>query len=466
MSDTKQIRQYESYPQLLMKLADSAAIVLGLILLLFWFPDSNSRSTIIVGLVAIGVFNWSAELLGVYRNWRGIGFAREATCTSLAWGLTLFSLAALGQFTAYSTEISGEGLLYWFLLSSTISLCFRLFYRRFTLWMIRRGIRTRKFAIAGMNELGEQLVSKISDSPDLGYTFVGYFDDRGDMREDRTAEADCQGDVDDLVAKTQNGEVQVVFITIPMRAEDRIRSFISKLSDTTASVYIVPDLFVFQLMHSRWTEVQGLPVVSIFENPFYGIDGMLKRSFDLVLGCTLLLLGAIPMAIIAAMIKFTSKGPVFFKQSRYGLDGREIKVWKFRSMTCCEDGAKVTQAKKNDSRITRIGAILRKTSLDEVPQLINVVLGNMSLVGPRPHANAHNEYYRKEIEGYMLRHKVKPGITGLAQVNGCRGETETIDKMERRVFFDHQYIRSWSIWLDLKILFRTFGVVFQQQNAY
>ncbi len=466
MSDTKQIRQYESYPQLLMKLADSAAIVLGLILLLFWFPDSNSRSTIIVGLVAIGVFNWSAELLGVYRNWRGIGFAREATCTSLAWGLTLFSLAALGQFTAYSTEISGKGLLYWFLLSSTISLCFRLFYRRFTLWMIRRGIRTRKFAIAGMNELGEQLVSKISDSPDLGYTFVGYFDDRGDMREDRTAEADCQGDVDDLVAKTQNGEVQVVFITIPMRAEDRIRSFISKLSDTTASVYIVPDLFVFQLMHSRWTEVQGLPVVSIFENPFYGIDGMLKRSFDLVLGCTLLLLGAIPMAIIAAMIKFTSKGPVFFKQSRYGLDGREIKVWKFRSMTCCEDGAKVTQAKKNDSRITRIGAILRKTSLDEVPQLINVVLGNMSLVGPRPHANAHNEYYRKEIEGYMLRHKVKPGITGLAQVNGCRGETETIDKMERRVFFDHQYIRSWSIWLDLRILFRTFGVVFQQQNAY
>ena len=172
------------------------------------------------------------------------------------------------------------------------------------------------------------------------------------------------------------------------------------------------------------------------------------------------------MAIIAAMIKFTSKGPVFFKQSRYGLDGREIKVWKFRSMTCCEDGAKVTQAKKNDSRITRIGAILRKTSLDEVPQLINVVLGNMSLVGPRPHANAHNEYYRKEIEGYMLRHKVKPGITGLAQVNGCRGETETIDKMERRVFFDHQYIRSWSIWLDLRILFRTFGVVFQQQNAY
>lgn len=466
MSDTKQIRQYESYPQLLMKLADSAAIVLGLILLLFWFPDSNSRSTIIVGLVAIGVFNWSAELLGVYRNWRGIGFAREATCTSLAWGLTLFSLAALGQFTAYSTEISGKGLLYWFLLSSTISLCFRLFYRRFTLWMIRRGIRTRKFAIAGMNELGEQLVSKISDSPDLGYTFVGYFDDRGDMREDRTAEAGCQGDVDDLVAKTQNGEVQVVFITIPMRAEDRIRSFISKLSDTTASVYIVPDLFVFQLMHSRWTEVQGLPVVSIFENPFYGIDGMLKRSFDLVLGCTLLLLGAIPMAIIAAMIKFTSKGPVFFKQSRYGLDGREIKVWKFRSMTCCEDGAKVTQAKKNDSRITRIGAILRKTSLDEVPQLINVVLGNMSLVGPRPHANAHNEYYRKEIEGYMLRHKVKPGITGLAQVNGCRGETETIDKMERRVFFDHQYIRSWSIWLDLRILFRTFGVVFQQQNAY
>lgn len=465
MADTRQkITSHDSYPRLLMKALDSVSVILGLYWLLAIVPEFNSRSTIIVGLVAIGMFSLIAEFLGVYRNWRGIAFGREATCTMLAWIFTLLALAALGRFTAYSTEISGAGLLLWFTVSPILSLAFRCLYRTIIRWMIERGIRTRKFAVAGLNELSFQLVKSIQESPDLGYEFVGYFDDRAEEREDTYAEA--QGSIDELVQQTRKGAIQVVFITIPMRAEDRIRGFISQLSDTTASVYIVPDLFVFQMLHSRWTEVQGLPVVSVFENPLYGIDGVLKRCLDLALASILLIIGLIPMLIIAALVKLTSKGPVFFLQSRYGLDGKEIKVWKFRSMTCCEDGDVVKQAQREDSRITFVGGILRKTSLDELPQLINVLMGSMSLVGPRPHANAHNEFYRNEIEGYMLRHKVKPGITGLAQVNGCRGETDTLDKMQRRVFFDHQYIRNWSIWLDLKILYKTFGVVFNQQNAY
>ena len=447
-----------------MKSMDALAVLFGLFWLLQLNPELNSRSTIIVGLVAIGIFSLTAEFLGLYRNWRGIPFGREATCTVLAWALTFVSLSAIGRFTLSSTEISGAGLVLWFAIGPVLSLAFRALYRATIRWMIRKGIRTRKFAVAGLNELGTQLVSSIKDSPDLGYEFVGYFDDRGDERQDRNGSS--LGSIEELVEKTRSGEIQVVFITIPMRAEERIRGFISQLSDTTASVYIVPDLFVFQLMHSRWTEVQGLPVVSVFENPLYGIDGVMKRCLDLALAVMLLIVCCIPMLIIAALVKFTSKGPVFFLQSRYGLDGKAIKVWKYRSMTCCEDGNNVKQAQKNDNRITFVGGILRKTSLDELPQLFNVLFGNMSLVGPRPHANAHNEYYRKEIEGYMLRHKVKPGITGLAQVNGCRGETETIDKMEQRIFFDHQYIRNWSIWLDVKILFKTFGVVFKQQNAY
>ena len=460
----QKIRSYDSYPLLVLKLCDSLAIVFGLIILLSLAPNSNSRSTIIVGLLAIGIFGWTAELLGVYRNWRGIAFAREATCTTIAWVLTFIALAAIGRFTEYSSEIHGSGLLFWTLASPLISLLFRWIYRLATKWMIRRGIRTRKFAILGLNPLGEQLYESIANSPDLGYEFVGYFDDRDDRRDDATGQK--IGRTSELVEQTKKGGVQAVFITIPMRAEERIRDFITELSDTTASVYIVPDLFVFQLLHSRWSEFQGLPVVSIFENPFYGIDGALKRSVDVVLASLFLLIGFVPMAIIGLLVKLSSSGPVFFRQSRYGLDGREIKVWKFRTMTCCDDGADVKQATANDRRVTKIGAILRKTSLDETPQLINVLLGNMSLVGPRPHATAHNEYYRKEIEGYMLRHKVKPGITGLAQVKGYRGETETLDKMEKRVFFDHQYIRSWSIWLDVKILFQTIGIVFRQQNAY
>jgi putative colanic acid biosynthesis UDP-glucose lipid carrier transferase len=251
-----------------------------------------------------------------------------------------------------------------------------------------------------------------------------------------------------------------------MRAEQRIRELLIRLADTTASVYIVPDFFVFELLHARWTNVNGLPAVSVFENPLYGVDGLAKRSVDLLLGTAALALAALPMLVIAAAIKLTSPGPVFFRQRRYGLDGREILVCKFRTMTCCDNGDTVRQATRDDDRVTRVGRFLRRTSLDELPQLFNVIEGSMSLVGPRPHANAHNEQYRSLIDGYMLRHKVKPGITGLAQVKGHRGETETLDKMLQRVACDHQYIREWSFWMDVKILAKTLLVVFSQRNAY
>ena len=308
----------------------------------------------------------------------------------------------------------------------------------------------------------------VDSTPDLRLNFFGFYDDRPEDRlQELPEDIDVKhGNIDTLIDATKTGEVQVVFITLPMRAEERIRSIIHELTDTTASVYIVPDLFVFQMLNSRWTDIHGLPVVSVFENPLFGVDGMLKRFVDILISLAALLVAGIPMLLIAAAVKLTSKGPVIFKQKRYGLDGKEISVWKFRSMTVCEDGAKVTQAKKGDKRLTPIGGFLRKSSLDELPQIFNVLSGQMSLVGPRPHANAHNEFYRKQIEGYMLRHKVKPGMTGLAQVNGCRGETETLDKMEARIHFDHKYIRDWSIWLDLKIIFKTFFVVFSRQNAY
>ena len=450
-----------------MRFNDAFAIVAGLLLVVVWMPEINSRSTLVVCLVAIGVFGIIADFVGLYRNLRGIALEREATCGLLAWAGSFAVLAALGNFSIYSTELSSRGLLLWFAFTPSISLGGRVIYRIVVRWMIRKGIRTRNYAVIGVNSLGIQLVRNIQSSPDLGLRFLGFYDDRDATRTDALpSDMGRLGELEDLIAASGRGEVQVVYITVPMRAEDRIRDMIRELSDTTASVYIVPDLFVFQLLHSRWTEIKGLPVVSVFENPFYGIDGMLKRSVDFVLASAALILLAIPMLLIAAAVKFTSRGPVFFIQHRYGLDGRPIRVWKFRSMTCTEDGDTVVQAKKNDARVTPVGAFLRRTSLDELPQLFNVLAGSMSIVGPRPHATAHNEYYRKAIEGYMLRHKVKPGITGLAQVNGCRGETETVDKMERRVRFDLQYIREWSIWMDLKIILRTLAVVWRQQNAY
>ena len=238
------------------------------------------------------------------------------------------------------------------------------------------------------------------------------------------------------------------------------------MQDTTASIYFLPDIYVFDLIQARFDSVAGLPVVAICESPFTGINSMIKRGSDIVLASIIQLMLLPVMLGIAIAIKATSPGPVIFRQRRYGLDGEEIIVYKFRSMTVCEDGARVVQATKDDQRITRIGAFLRKTSLDELPQFFNVLQGRMSIVGPRPHAVAHNELYRKQIKGYMLRHKVRPGITGWAQVNGLRGETDTLDKMEARIAYDLDYLKRWSLALDLWIIVRTFKVVLMRDNAY
>jgi putative colanic acid biosynthesis UDP-glucose lipid carrier transferase len=209
-----------------------------------------------------------------------------------------------------------------------------------------------------------------------------------------------------------------------------------------------------------------VPVISVFDSPFQGVDGSLKRAEDLVLGILALLIAAIPMIIVAILIKSTTRGPVLFRQRRYGLGGREIGVFKFRSMTVSEDGARVVRATQNDQRVTKIGAIMRRTSIDELPQLFNVIGGSMSLVGPRPHAVAHNEQYRSLVSNYMLRHKVKPGITGWAQVNGLRGETDTTEKMQKRVEYDLYYINNWSLALDIRIMWMTVFGSRTRKNAF
>jgi putative colanic acid biosynthesis UDP-glucose lipid carrier transferase len=204
----------------------------------------------------------------------------------------------------------------------------------------------------------------------------------------------------------------------------------------------------------------------VCETPFYGVNGLIKRASDIVLAATILLLISPLMAGIAIGVKLSSPGPVLFNQRRYGLDGREIVIYKFRTMRVLEDGDVITQATRDDPRVTRFGAFLRQYSLDELPQFINVLQGRMSVVGPRPHAVAHNEMYRKLIRGYMIRHKAKPGITGLAQVNGLRGETDTLEKMRARIECDLAYLRNWSLLLDMKIVLKTVSVVLGRQNAY
>ncbi|HXN15379.1 MAG TPA: undecaprenyl-phosphate glucose phosphotransferase [Usitatibacter sp.] len=325
----------------------------------------------------------------------------------------------------------------------------------------------RVAVIAGAGGLGCKLAERIRATPFLGMRVAGFFDDRASPRLPQLADHELLGSVDQLADYVKRHRVDIIYVTLPMASQPRIVKLLDELNDTTASVYFTPDIFLFDLIQARMDAIDGIPVLAVCETPFYGINGLVKRLSDIVLASLILVLIAPAMLAIALGVKLTSPGPILFRQRRYGLDGREIVVYKFRSMTCAEDGPVVRQATRNDQRVTAFGGFLRRTSLDELPQFINVLQGRMSVVGPRPHAVAHNEMYRKLIKSYMIRHKVRPGITGWAQINGLRGETETLEKMKARIEYDLDYLRHWSLKLDLHIIWRTIFVVLKRpQNAY
>ncbi len=274
------------------------------------------------------------------------------------------------------------------------------------------------------------------------------------------------GSLAEVGAYTSERGIREVYITLPLGSQPRIVKLLEELQGTTASLYFVPDVFGISIIQGRLQDMNGVPVVGICETPFTGTNQLMKRTSDLVLASLIIVLTSPLLLAIAIGVKLSSPGPVIFRQRRNGLDGDEIVVWKFRSMTTQDDGDVVTQATRNDPRVTRLGAFLRASSLDEMPQFFNVLQGRMSIVGPRPHAVTHNEQYRQIIKAYMVRHKVKPGITGWAQVNGQRGETDTVEKMRARVEYDLEYLRNWSLALDLRIIVGTVRLVFFDRYAY
>lgn len=324
------------------------------------------------------------------------------------------------------------------------------------------GAYAPRYLIIGANRVGFELMCRL---PQKG--FMGFFDFRSANRVAQVIEPEkLAGHCKDVAAYARTHGIRAIYIALPLSNVPRIGEMVRELQDTTASVYFVPDVFAFELIQGRLVVIDGMPILSVCDTPFHGMDAVLKHATDLAYGLAALLVAAPVMALIALGVKLSSPGPILFRQRRYGLNGEEIIVYKFRSMRVCEDGPVVAQATRHDPRVTWIGRIIRRTSLDELPQIFNVLQGKMSLVGPRPHAVAHNELYRRLINGYMLRHKVRPGITGLAQVNGLRGETETVEKMRERVKYDLEYLSRWSPWLDIKIILKTLGVVWRDHNAY
>ena len=382
----------------------------------------------------------------------------------LVWSTVVVLLLFFGYVAGLASLFSQQEVVIWLLLTPPVLLAAQIVLQKASSGLRRTGIRS--VVLVGVNELSVKLGERVDENPDLRMEVSGFFDDRDVSRQPDEQRVPLLGSMSDIPAYVRQNNINTIFISQPISAQPRIRKLLNELQDTTASIYFLPDIYVFDLIQARFDSVAGLPVVAICESPFTGINSMIKRGSDIVLASIIQLMLLPVMLGIAIAIKASSPGPVIFRQRRYGLDGEEIIVYKFRSMTVCEDGARVVQATKNDQRITRIGAFLRKTSLDELPQFFNVLQGRMSIVGPRPHAVAHNELYRKQIKGYMLRHKVRPGITGWGQVNGLRGETDTLDKMEARIAYDLDYLKRWSLALDLWIILRTFKVVLTRDNAY
>jgi len=448
-------------------LLDGIVVVLLLFLVCWAYGETFRLRWQAVSLITFFLTIMVFRAAQLYQPWRGANLMRLVSRVFLAWIVIAAILLTLGFLTKTSEHFSRKVLLTWIPLVPLALVVLRLKVYWGLRWLRQQGRNSRTVVIAGAGDLGRRLAKNVVDTPWLGMRLLGFFDDRVT----ETIHLDHHdypmlGNLDDMIGFVKQQEIVMVYLALPLRAEDRLREVVEALQDTTASVYYVPDVFIFSLLSASFTDLRGIPLVALWETPFFGVNGWVKRAEDLVLASLILILVSPLLLFIALGVKLSSPGPIIFKQRRYGLDGHEIIVYKFRTMKVCEDGPEICQATSHDHRVTPFGKFLRRTSLDELPQFFNVVKGTMSIVGPRPHAVAHNEYYRRLIPGYMLRHKVRPGLTGWAQINGWRGETETLEKMEKRVEYDLDYLRRWSLWFDLKIILLTIFRGFKDSHAY
>ncbi|WP_326941648.1 undecaprenyl-phosphate glucose phosphotransferase [Actimicrobium sp. GrIS 1.19] len=441
-------------------------IIISLLYILTLLNDERFTGYyLVLVIIVFFVSSFVYEQIDPARTWhRGklLAYSRDIF---VGWMIVIAVIAFIGYASGLSYQYSDQVLILWSILTPFALLASHFAVRKITS-NLRKDGEARSVVIVGASEAGLKLAARIEEYPNLMMELLGYFEDRDPSRHPPGLKVPLLGKMDSIAAYVREHNIKMLFISLPMSAQPRINKLLDELQDTTVSIYFLPDIYTFDLMQARFDNIGGVPVVAICETPFTGINSLIKRASDILLALLIQLLLLPVMLIIALAVKLTSPGPVIFKQRRYGLYGEEITVYKFRSMTVVEDGAKVVQATKDDMRVTRVGRFLRSSSLDELPQFINVLQGRMSIVGPRPHAVAHNEQYRKLIKGYMLRHKVRPGITGWAQVNGLRGETDTLEKMEARIEFDLDYLRNWSLLLDLWIVVRTVKVVLQRENAH
>ena len=463
LQDRSHQRTFFSAPQsitsLLAAFLEPGITVAVYLLACVWFEEPIARSDLTLCLLIFA-------LTFPGRNRFGDRPLNAAVDIATSW-VSLLAILFLCAYATKSLKLFDPGVLVHWAVITPALLWLAVFSGRHLLRREAAKPENRRTAVVvGAGALGVKVARAFQARGDIGMSFLGYFDDRMDERVDRNAVTKRLGSLAQVADYVREHGVHEVYVTLPLGSQPRIVQLLEQVQGTTASVYFVPDVFGISIIQGRLQDMNGVPVVGLCETPFTGTNRLVKRVSDLVLASIILVLISPLLLALAIGVKLSSRGPVIFRQRRNGLDGDEIMVYKFRSMRAQDNGDMVAQATKDDPRVTPFGAFIRRTSLDELPQFVNVLQGRMSIVGPRPHAVAHNEMYRQLIKAYMVRHKVKPGITGWAQVHGLRGETETIEKMQARVEYDLEYLRNWSLGLDLQIIARTIKVVFFDRNAY
>lgn len=463
------IREYGGTLAHLMRALDVALVVAAGFASYVWrhtdyaLPEHYWLALLLAALLVMLIF----PAADVYRALRGRSFSHEIRRLTLAWAAVLASLFALAFVSQRGLYFSRLWMGAWAVSGWTLLVSGHALVRHFLRLAREKGWGSRRILVVGAGDLGSEVARKLRQNAWTGLQ-VAAFVDTDPTRVGTSVEGvPVRGTIDDVDALLDSLAVQEVWLALPLRAEDRIQDILYQLRHRTVAVRFVPDIFEFRLLNRPITEVAGMPLLDLNVSPMVGMNRLLKSLEDYALAGLLLALTTPLMIAIALAVKVSSPGPVLFRQLRHGWDGRPFTIYKFRTMVVHDEPTGVaSQAVRGDPRITRIGAVLRRTSLDELPQLVNVLQGHMSLVGPRPHALEHNEAYKDMIDAYMQRHRVKPGMTGWAQVNGLRGETGSLEKMRKRVEYDLYYIEHWSLWFDLKIIMLTVAHALSGHNAY
>lgn len=447
---------------------DGLSVILIAWGLVAWHLDDLNTNYMLLIVVVLGLMSVLYDYFDVYRD--NTKFTHNFSKLFNAWSITFLGLLLLAFVTKQSQSYSRVIVAELFVLGLIAQISLHYIVQNIQLRFLKNPDNQENVLIVGQGILPSYLQARIANNPWIGQKVVGAvgFETTTtiDPKKQPVTDVPLLGHLNDISRIILQYQIKVVYIVTPLESSGVAKEAYGLLLGKNVTVHWVPDIYSLRLVNHSFTEVAGLPVLTLSETPLIGINKIAKSLEDLILSSIILILIAPILAVVAIAVKLDSEGPIFFRQNRAGWNGKTFKIWKFRSMVVHqEEAGKVKQAQKNDPRITRVGAFIRKTSLDELPQIFNVLMGDMSLVGPRPHAIQHDEEYSKRIDDYFARHQIKPGITGLAQIRGLRGETKDIDEMAQRVEADIEYINNWSVWLDFMILIKT-TTAFTGNKAY